>query len=184
MGKDKAELSYRADGRPQWLTTAQLLSAVTEEVYLSVRPGQMVRESVTLRPEQILPDRSSSEGPLSGILTAMAHRPDAAWLVAACDLPLLTTDVLEFLITHRGPIALAYESSFDGLPEPLCTLYEPNMHDVFERYLADGNRCPRKVLIREASQVQLLKLPRADALENANTPEDYERLSAKALTLA
>tara|TARA_B110000495_G_scaffold188546_1_gene188855 strand:- start:314 stop:946 length:633 start_codon:yes stop_codon:yes gene_type:complete len=180
MGKDKAELSYQPDGLPQWLATTGLLSPLVEKTYISVRSDQTLRGADALALGQLLPDVADSQGPLSGILTAMSLHPDAAWLVVACDLPLLTGTVIEFLLRHRGiASALAYRSNFDSLPEPLCTLYEPAMKPVFERYLAADMRCPRKVLIKEADHVQLLDLPQADALDNANTPEDFERLSAR-----
>lgn len=180
MGKDKAELSYQADGSPQWLATAKLLAPFVEKAYISIRSDQTLLGAEAIPPEQLLPDAADSQGPLSGILTAMALHPSAAWLVVACDLPLLTAPVIDFLLQHRGSAnALAYRSNFDTLPEPLCTLYEPAMKAVLERYLAADNRCPRKVLIKEAEQVQLLDLPTAEALENANTPEDFDRLSAR-----
>ena len=178
MGKDKAELSYQTDGKPQWLVTANLISRFVQKTYVSIRPGQPIREAHALAPEQFLPDAADSHGPLSGIITAMRKAPQAAWLVVACDLPLLSANVVDYLIQQRDndALSLAYESDFDGLPEPLCTLYEPAMKPVFERYVAEDNRCPRKILIKEAKNVKLLPLPEPKALENANTPEDYERL--------
>ena len=46
----------------------------------------------------------------------------------ACDLPLLDAATLEHLLRARDPrrAATAYRSSHDGLPEPLCAIYEPH----------------------------------------------------------
>ena len=45
----------------------------------------------------------------------------------ACDLPFLADETLRHLIEHRDPsrLATAYRSSHDGLPEPLCAIWEP-----------------------------------------------------------
>jgi molybdenum cofactor guanylyltransferase len=47
--------------------------------------------------------------------------------VLACDLPFLTDAALAQLLEERDPTALAtaYRSAHDGLPEPLCAIWEP-----------------------------------------------------------
>ena len=177
MKRDKASLVYSATGEPQWRITARLLQKVTGTVRISVRPRQLLEGHQPGDPE-LMPDQGNSDGPLTGILTALRSRPDKALLVVACDLPLLSGDILEALIAARGQsMAVAFQSSSDGLPEPLCAIYEPAMAGILGKYLLQNIRCPRKILIREESAVKLLQLPRAEALENANTPEDFERLS-------
>ncbi len=176
MKRDKASLVYSSAGEPQWRITARLLGEVTGTARISVRPGQQLEGHRNGDPE-LMPDQGSSQGPLTGILTALHSRPGKAILVVACDLPLLSKDILTTLIEARGTSnAVAFRSSSDGLPEPLCAIYEPSMAGVLEDYLRQGIRCPRKILIREENSIRLLKLPRADALENANTPEDFSRL--------
>lgn len=119
-----------------------------------------------------------SEGPLTGFLEAFKVAPKSAWLVAACDLPLLDSQTLKYLLAHRGPHnAVAYRSAHDGLPEPMCALYEPGMKPLLEAALQSGLRCPRKILINHSKVTRLLDLPNPEALENANTPEEFERLS-------
>lgn len=176
MGQDKANLVYPPRTCPQWRRTASLLQACTPDVTLSVRPGQVLQGWQTGDPE-LLPDAPESEGPLSGMCAAalLFNRP---LLVVACDLPLLDADVLDGLLQARGKAAcIAYRSASDGLPEPLCALYEPSFFLLWEQALEAGCRCPRKVLMQHPGQVFLLDLPREEALDNANTPEDYSRLS-------
>lgn len=177
MGRDKADLQFGDRDVPQWKQVSRLLASVCAEVHVSIRQGQKLTgaETTSLR---LLPDAVPSAGPLTGILTAMQAHPDAAWLVVACDLPMLREDDLRHLVSHRGATpAVAYRSSHDGLPEPLCAIYEPGMRPVLQKHVADGCRCPRKILIREEEQVCLLELPRPGALDNANTPGDFERLN-------
>jgi len=126
-------------------------------------------------------DEPGVEGPIAGILAAQAAQPDAAWLVVACDLPLLDATTLDELLAARDAhrLATAFISSFDGLPEPLCAIYEPASREPIRRYVAAGGSCPRKFLI--GHDVALLTPANARALDNANTPEE---LAAARVALA
>jgi molybdopterin-guanine dinucleotide biosynthesis protein A len=178
MGTDKASLHYGGDPRPQWKRMAHLLHNVCGKVFVSIRQGQRLDEWDPDDGFIPLEDPAESLGPLTGFLEAFKDDPYSAWLVVACDLPLLDLPTLEFLTDNRsGKPAVAYRSTHDGLPEPMCAIYEPAMRPVLESALAEGLRCPRRILINEGESVLLLDLPYPDALENANTPEEFERLS-------
>ena len=169
MGKDKAALSY--SGKPQLERAGELLGPLVQEVYVSVRADQR-DEPLRARFAQI-PDLQPGLGPIAGILAAQARHADAAWLVLACDLPLLNEKSLRHLIGARDPAALAtaYRSSHDGLPEPLCALYEPASAAALASYVAAGRNCPRKFLIE--SGAHLIDEPDPRALDNVNTPHEY-----------
>ncbi|HET9444892.1 MAG TPA: MoaD/ThiS family protein, partial [Steroidobacteraceae bacterium] len=72
----------------------------------------------------------------------------------------------------------AYRSTHDGLPEPLCAIWEPAAREPLLAYLATGKQCPRKFLIN--SNTALLDLPERQALDNVNTAEEFG-LAAAAL---
>ena len=95
----------------------------------------------------------------------------------ACDLPRLTSATLASLVERRDPAAYAtaYASVRDGLPEPLCAVYEPRSRQLIEAHLAEDRRCPRKMLL--AMNTKLLPPAAADALANANTPEDWTHIT-------
>lgn len=182
MGVDKAGLCYGNSTIPQWRAAAKLLAPFCSKVYLSVRKDQQLSGYACSGEDACYPllvDQFDDAGPLAGLLTAFSHRPQNAWLVIACDLPRLDPHTLENLISQRNPKgwATAYQSSTDGLPEPLCALYEPEAQAMLRRYWAENCCCPRKILIQEAESVQLIELPSPQALDNANTPQDFMRLS-------
>ena len=120
-------------------------------------------------------DLSESVGPISGIVSAMDRFPGVAWLVAACDLPFLDDATLRQLLRERNPdqMATAFRSAHDGLPEPLCAIYEPRSRADIRGFIERGIRCPRKMLIQ--SGIRLLELEHPRALDNMNTPKDYEQ---------
>lgn len=70
-------------------------------------------------------------------------------------------------------MATAYRSMHDGLPEPLCAIYEPKIRMRLFEALGLGLSCPRKVLLN--SDTLMLDPIDPLALENANTPEDFQK---------
>lgn len=167
MGQDKALLDYH--GLPQALWTARLLSGLCEKVFYSCRAGQDLGDEGGF---PRIHDALEGKGPLVGMVTAAYQYPHAAWLVVACDLPRLTSAALEDLLRHRALDATAYRSPFDGLPDPLCALYEPAFLPVWEAALATDRRCPRKLLLEHPDRVTLLDPNDPCSLDNANTPDE------------
>ena len=175
MATDKALLDY--GGRTQLDNAMHLFATLGIPAWVSVRADQ-AQEPARARHPQVV-DSPGKSGPVAGILAAQTQAPRAAWLVLACDLPFLDAASLRHLLRHRDPeqLATAFRSAHDGLPEPLCAIYEPASHPPLAAAVAAGRDCPRRFL-RE-SAVALLDLPRPEALENVNTPE--ERAAAAAL---
>jgi molybdopterin-guanine dinucleotide biosynthesis protein A len=118
-------------------------------------------------------DVHSDLGPLAGISAAQSQHPNVAWLIMACDLPFISEGTLQFLIAHRDAtrIATAFRGTDDGLPEPLCAIWEPASASVVSEWIAKHNKCPRKLLIN--SSIKLLEQPDARALDNINTPAEH-----------
>lgn len=168
MGTDKALLVH--DGRTQLETAVGLLAPVTDRQFVSTRPDQADEEARSRFPQII--DRYEGIGPVAGILSAMDEYPDVDWLVVACDLPNLDALTLEHLVAKRSRARpfTAFQSSNDGLPEPLCAIYTNDAQATIRKFVDDGVVCPRKILIR--SDTKLLNQPNPDALHNVNTPED------------
>jgi molybdopterin-guanine dinucleotide biosynthesis protein A len=169
MRRDKAALQYH--GRSQLAHAFERLAAVTQRAFVSVRADQV--DDATRRDYPQIVDQRLDLGPLAGILAAQQAWPDAAWLVLACDLPFLDESTLGHLIAARDPqrLAIAYRSAHDGLPEPLCAIYEPASREPLARYAAGGGSCPRKFLLRSAAQ--LLTPVNAAALDNINSADEY-----------
>jgi len=171
MGQDKGAMLWH--GVEQRAYVAGLLSKFCDEVFISCRDGQQVSDRVY----PLLPDAYEHMGPLGAILTAFKKDPESAWLIIACDLPLLDEAALSYLIEHRNKNAIAttYESPFDGLPEPLITIWEPAAYPYLLGAVEEGYKCPRKALIK-SENVTILKAKDPNALMNTNTPEDAEKV--------
>ena len=145
MQRDKAAIEYHGQSQLHW--TFQLLSHVCAATFVSVRPDQ--REEPTRAGLPQIVDRQPGIGPIAGISAALQAHPKAAWLVVACDLPFLSEQTLRYLVEHRDArkLATAFKSSHDGLPEPLCAIWEPASREPVLAFVAAGKQCPRKFLI-------------------------------------
>ena len=184
MGRDKSVLAYRrnerGDGVPHARYTGELLARVCNQVFYSCRADQL--EDPALAGLPLIPDSFDIGGPLNGILSAQKAHPEAAFLVAACDLPFLTAYALAQLVRERNPLhaATVFENPERQALEPLCAIYEPGFEDLAEASMKIGLTCPTKILsaLFDGKQVEVLHPASAEFLENANRPEDYERAIA------
>ena len=169
MHTDKAALLY--GGRSQLERAMALIAPHVTRAYVSVRADQST-DPLRARFPQIR-DAHENLGPIAGLLAAQARHPEAAWLMLACDLPLLDELTLAHLVRSRAPerVATAYRSSHDGLPEPLCAIWEPRSAAPLAAYVASGRQCPRRFLL--GADTCLIDEPNPGALDNINTPEEY-----------
>ena len=171
MGRDKAVLAYH--GRDQLQVAFELLDEVAGPNFVSVRADQ-TSDPLRARYAQVI-DGTLGVGPVAGILAALRTRPAAAWLVLACDLPFLDASTLWALIAGRDPsrVATAFRSAYDGLPEPLCAIWEPQCEPLLADFVAADGRCPRKFLLAHAARI--IELPRSNALDNINSTTEYHQ---------
>ncbi|MFK7936688.1 MAG: NTP transferase domain-containing protein [Saprospiraceae bacterium] len=165
MGEDKGALNYH--GKPQREYAADLLKNVCSEVYISTRAEQQIDSSYPT-----LNDSFVGLGPFGAILSAFRQDPTAAWLVVACDLPLLDEKTLQVLVKNRNAslTATAFHNSETRFPEPLITIWEPRSYPELLQFLAQGYACPRKVLIN--TEIEEIKLADETVLRNVNTKEE------------
>jgi molybdenum cofactor guanylyltransferase len=174
MGQDKGAMNWH--GKEQKYFVADMLQDLCDHVFISCRPEQ---QADIAEGYHAIVDSVEGSGPIIAILSALSMHPDAAWLVVACDLPLIDMPTLQQLIANRnvGGLATTFSSPFDGLPEPLITIWEPESLKVLQNHYSNGFKCPRKALILNGEYVNIIQPDFPDALLNTNTPEDAERVS-------
>ncbi len=175
MGRDKGLLAYH--GQPQREYLYHLLEPFCQKTFLSLRTEQADPLGGTF---ETITDKDQYKGPFNGLISAHHRFPQAAWLVVACDLPLMDAPGLELLLRQRDPasVATAYATRASGLPEPLAAIWEPSGLQRAESYLQTAeSSCPRKFLIRHGAK---LVTPDDDALlANANDPREYDLIQSK-----
>lgn len=172
MGSDKGLMSYH--GLPQREHLWYLLQSLTENTFISCRPGQIADSKFPL-----LEDTWSDLGPFGAVLSAFQRFPGHAWLVVACDFPILDMDALQQLMDARNPSA--YATSFwddrAGQPEPWISILEPTLYPLLMMYESKGRSSLRGIL--EDYGCQTIRPLRPEILLNANTPEEAEEIKRK-----
>jgi len=178
MGRDKGTIEYH--GMPQREYLFEMLQSVCDQTFLSIRAEQQggIGEAW-----QTIVDMDRYRGPLNGLLSAHEKYPEVAWLVLACDLPLITVGAIRQLISARRPekdaTAMATKSS--GLPEPLVAIWEAGGLVKAKKYLeGSDSSCPRKFLLNSDTA---LVYPEDDQLLcNANSLAEYREVLTKLAT--
>lgn len=167
MGQDKSVLDYHGQPQRDHLTT--MLADYCTSVFWSVNAEQAIELAKQQTP--LIVDAQPEAGPLGGILLALETHPDRAWLVVACDLPLLTGQTLTALLAGRDtrhPATAFWDTDHSG-PEPLVSLWEPTVLPLLRDFFGNGQRSPRRFLQQHAGT--LLTAPDLRELTNANDPE-------------
>jgi len=170
MGEDKAQIDYH--GKPQFAYVHDLLKKHINEVYISCRKDQEEQYDGY----ETLPDTFDDLGPFGGMLSAFRTDPNVAWLVIACDLPMVSEETIVQLIQERNPSAAgtAFHSTHSKWMEPLISIYEPSIYPTALLLLGQGYSCARKVMIN--APTHLIHARNTEWLTNVNTPEDKSKI--------
>jgi molybdenum cofactor guanylyltransferase len=171
MGFDKSRIEFH--GRPQREHIYQLLQNHCDQTYLSCRPEQAPEFEGHF---PFIADTFLGLSQFGAILSAFRLFPDAAWLVMASDLPLISHRSLDQLVRCRNSsrYATAFRNPENGYLEPLVTIWEPRSYPAMLHFLGLGYSCPRKVLMN--TPVEILEPQWPAELSNVNSPEDLERV--------
>jgi molybdenum cofactor guanylyltransferase len=172
MGFDKGLIRYHAQNQLQH--TAAILQPHCSKVFLSCRAEQLETYSQFDLP--VITDSYLGIGPMGGLLSAQQREPDTAWLVAACDLPLLDEAAVKQISMQRNPLrfATAFRNPGSGCIEPLFAFYEPKSMPRLLLLHADG--CNSLSSFLEQSRIEEIIPRKPEALKNVNTPGDHPSL--------
>ncbi|GAB2543630.1 hypothetical protein GCM10027085_38720 [Spirosoma aerophilum] len=167
MGQDKSLLDYH--GKPQREHLTDLLKPYCKSVFWSVNADQAMELSEIKQP--VIVDLYNLISPLNGILSAFQTDPSTAWLVVACDMPLLTARTFDALLMNRAAdkMATVFYDSDGQSPEPLLGIYEPAFGPVLYQAFQNGAVSPRQLLLQ--NDVNMLTIPDRRELTNINDPE-------------
>jgi molybdopterin-guanine dinucleotide biosynthesis protein A len=139
----------------------------------------LVGDPVELRATglRVIPDILPGRGPISGIYTALSMTSTDWILIAGCDMPALTPEILTGLLAAaRVPSTCIAASGHDGEHEPLCAIYHRRCLPAVARAIRE-NRFKMRDLLKELGAESLRVDP--GAVANVNTPAEWAEFEAK-----
>lgn len=131
----------------------------------------------------VVPDLVPGAGALGGVYTALDIARHDVVVVLACDLPFVTADLLDRLITEADDtVDAVVPRSRRGL-EPLCAVYRKRCAPVLRERIETGalqlSALPDVLRVREVGPAALAPYDATGRLfANVNTPHDYARARA------
>ncbi len=170
MGQEKSELEIHP-GVTQLEYLLSILNKMCSRTAVSVRKGQALTSSELSA--KVIEDDEGDKGPMAGVLASLRAAEGLPVLVVACDMPFLDAPVILQLLSRREANKRA--SCFtgeDGLPEPLCAVYESSALPLLENRLREGRLSLRNFLLDE--EVEFIELAKPRLLASVNTPEEAD----------
>jgi molybdopterin-guanine dinucleotide biosynthesis protein A len=121
-------------------------------------------------------DIIENKGPVGGLYTALATSKTKVNLVLSVDVPLVSTELLEWVLKNHDETFMVTQTKSGDKTNPLIGVYDRSMRIVFGEHMAGNQLKLRKVI--EDVKHQTLEIPKKwnDQILNINTPEDYQNL--------
>ena len=112
--------------------------------------------------------------PVVGVIEALRRAEGRAVLAIACDLPLLTSEVVALIASADADGSVAVLASAAGRPQPLLARYEPAALALLEKFDTDGPMTEQVMALMPT----LVEVP-AEASFNVNDLEQLKEVSRR-----
>ena len=183
MGRNKAFLRH-----PEGGTFLERALRLFEQIGLpAVISGQLKQFEHSHVPQ--IPDGSEAQGPLGGMLSAMAHYPNDTLLICAVDVPALSADACLRLL--RSPLAPGQTGRCLVCPKegdahrffPFPLLLTPQCRPLLQQTFDAGGRALMPAVAALGLEELEISAETAEQLISTNTPESlkhyYDSVSPK-----
>jgi len=172
-------------GRPKHLIEDDNKTTWLEQTTDILRPlvDGLVVSGAGMLPEKLadlirLPDIPGVDGPLTGILAASRWQPTVTWLLVACDMPHITSEAVQWLLTGRRAGCWGRVPRLEGSKycEPLFAWYDFRAAQLFENQLYDGNLRISGAASHPKIDNPVIPESLHYGWQNINTPEQLKRV--------
>lgn len=181
MGRNKAFLEIA--GKPLFKRNMEVLAGICDEVIISCRDTEQY-QGLGYR---VVPDRIKNKGPLAGLYSVLPLAKYDYIFMAACDMPLLNQQAIDYVYNQIEDYPLVYPYVWDRL-HPLHAFYHKSILPVVEKHLLEDQlslldlpkdcrtKTPR---ISEQLAGDPLKEIIEQSFLNVNTPQEWDRINEK-----
>ncbi|MGQ4277471.1 molybdenum cofactor guanylyltransferase [Pseudidiomarina sp. E22-M8] len=156
MGQDKALLQVA--GQTQLERTQSILRAAGCEQIIVSRNG-----------EGFIADKIADRGPLGGLLSVLPHCKHQTLVLVPIDMPMLTSEALQFLL-EQGPPSYFVKSRM-----PCVLPNTPSLRDYLTLQLCDDTGDRSVLGMLNWLNAQAREWPYSYQLQNTNTPQQWQR---------
>jgi len=122
-----------------------------------------------------LVDQYDAIGPIGGLLAAINHSPEEAWLMVACDLVNVNADTIATLIdaVDDEHDIITYQGADSKYLETTITIYKPSAFREVLDTVEMGLYSLQRVLSN--CKVKTINPAEDSELKNVNSPEDLKK---------
>jgi len=178
MGADKVLLPV--DGESLVGRVVRAAGEVCERVVVVTNNPSALEHAGLPDDVSVLKDEVAHQGPLGGLVTALAETENEWVLALAADLPWLKPEIVRALWDLRDAAQVVVPVGERG-QEPLLALYHTDCLPIAKKVLASGRRrivaIYRKVTVAEVPLEALRDAdPELASIMNVNTPDDLLRV--------
>ena len=153
-------------GRPLLSHVLDRLRAQVDDIVLSCANAEPYRRFGC----QVVVDAHRNQGPLGGIVSALAQTTSRWILTSPCDTPFLPTNLVETLAASCGQAGAAVVAA-GGRRQNLCLLLNKRRATSLQAFFTSGGRAVHRWL--DANSIPSVEWPAADFL-NVNTAADLQ----------
>lgn len=169
MGEDKAFMKY--GNRFMYEYSLDILRHFSIDILIS--SSDMRFTNVTCRTVE---DEIPNTGPLGGIYSCLKQIQNKSAIVLACDLPLITTEIIEILIKNSKGFDLSIIVNDKNLPEPLIGIYSSSLVPIIQKMIAENHYKIQGLF--KLVKTKLVKIPEVspEVFKNINLLEEFNSL--------
>lgn len=121
-------------------------------------------------------DIIENKGPVGGLFTGLQASKTRLNLVLSVDVPLVSTELLEWLVKNHDDRFWVTQTKFAEKTSPLIAVYDRQMGNVFEEHLTVDQLKLRKVIEQVKHQTVVVPEKWSQQLQNINTQEEYQKI--------
>ena len=121
-------------------------------------------------------DIIDNKGPVGGLYTGLKESKTKVNLVLSVDVPLVSTELLQWLIGNHDETYMVTQTRIGGNTNPLIGVYDRLMRIVFGGQIA-GNKLKLQQAIEDVKH-RSIEVPEKwnNQVQNINTQEEYQNL--------
>jgi len=130
---------------------------------------------------EVWPDELPERAPMIGIYSCLKRSETGINIILSCDMPLMSTEMLEYLLENSANHDITVPVHGDHFIEPLCGIYKKSSLEILKEFIDRGN-----FRLNECIQAASHQLVVADSnlsfytpglFSNMNSPEDFRSIS-------